>query len=195
MSVTAQGLKASYTEAIEVAIGPGSAIVTRIESLEAEVNDPVTGLTATATAVDLLQTKVTTLDGVVTATANSVTALTATVGNFSASGLFRTTVEATPAGALARIGLSVAASGNGTTSQAAIFLDALTGGQSRIVMNADQLILTNGTNSKAPFTFINGEATMMIGRISEIYSGIIRSFANNVVFNLDAGTLIFSDNT
>lgn len=195
MSVTAQGLKASYTEAIEVAIGPGSAIVTRIESLEAEVNDPVTGLTATATAVDLLQTKVTTLDGVVTATANSVTALSATVGNFSASGLFRTTVEATPAGALARIGLSVAASGNGTTSQAAIFLDALTGGQSRIVMNADQLILTNGTNSKAPFTFISGEATMMVGRISEIYSGIIRSFANNVVFNLDAGTLIFSDNT
>lgn len=195
MSVTAEGLKASYTEAIEVAIGPGSAIVTRIESLEAVVNDPVTGLEATAGAVDLLQVKVTTMDGVLTATAEAVTGLTATVGNFSASGLFRTTVEATPAGALARIGLSVAASGNGSTSQAAIFLDALTGGQSRIVMNADQLILTNGTNSKAPFTFIGGEATMMVGRVAELYSGIIRSFEGNVVFNLDAATLIFSDNT
>jgi len=194
-SVTAEGLTASYTRAIEVAIGSGSAIVTRIESLEAVVNDPVTGLEATASAVDLLQVKVTTMDGVLTATANAVTGLTATVGNFSASGLFRTTVEATPAGALARIGLSVAASGNGSTSQAAIFLDALTGGQSRIVMNADQLILTNGINSKAPFTFINGEATMMVGRVAELYSGIIRSFAGNVVFNLDAATLIFSDNT
>ncbi|MDH7786321.1 hypothetical protein QBD01_002342 [Ochrobactrum sp. 19YEA23] len=194
-SVTAEGLTASYTRAIEVAIGPGSAIVSRIESLEAVVNDPVTGLEATASAVDLLQVKVTTLDGVVTATANAVTGLTATVGNFSASGLFRTTVEATPSGALARIGLSVAATGNGSTSQAAIFLDALTGGQSRIVMNADQLILTNGTNSKAPFTFIGGEATMMVGRVEELYSGIIRSFAGNVVFNLDAATLIFSDNT
>lgn len=195
MSVTAQGLKASYTEAIEVAIGPGSAIVTRIESLEAVVTDPVTGLEATASAVDLLQAKVTTLDGVVTATANSVTALTATVGNFSATGLFRTTVEATPAGALARIGLSVAASGNGTTSQAAIFLDALTGGQSRAVLNADQIILTNGTNSEAPFAFIGGQATMMLARINEITAGIIRSPDNQVVFNLGNKTLIFSDNT
>lgn len=194
-SVTAEGLTASYTRAIEVAIGPGSAIVTRIESLEAVVNDTVTGLEATAGAVDLLQVQVSTMDGVLTATANAVTGLTATVGNFSASGLFRTTVEATPAGALARIGLSVAASGNDSTSQAAIFLDALTGGASRIVMNADQLILTNGTNSKAPFTFIGGEATMMVGRVAELYSGIIRSFAGNVVFNLDAASLIFSDNT
>ncbi|WP_310016059.1 hypothetical protein [Brucella pseudogrignonensis] len=91
--------------------------------------------------------------------------------------------------------MSVSATGGGATSQAAIFLDALTGGQSRIVMNADQLILTNGKNSKAPFTFISAEATMMVGRMAELYSGIIRSFANNVVFNLDAGTLIFSDNT
>lgn len=195
MSVTAEGLKASYTEAIEVAIGPGSAIVTRIESLEAVVNDPVTGLEATAGAVDLLQVKVTTMDGVLTATANAVTGLTATVGNFSASGLFRTTVEATPGGALARIGLSVSASGGGSTSQAAIFLDALTGGASRVVINADQFIVTNGTNSQAPLTFIAGGLALQVANIGDVTAGILRSPDNQVVFNLAAKTLIFSDNT
>lgn len=194
-SVTAEGLTASYTRAIEVAIGPGSAIVTRIESLEAVVNDPVTGLEATASAVDLLQVKVTTLDGVVTATANAVTGLTATVGNFSASGLFRTTVEATPGGALARIGLSVSASGGGSTSSAAIFLDALTGGQSRVVINADQFIVTNGTNSQAPLTFISGGLALQVANIGDVTAGILRSPDNQVVFNLTAKTLIFSDNT
>lgn len=192
-SVTAEGLTASYTRAIEVAIGPGSAIVTRIESLEAVVNDPVTGLEATASAVDLLQVKVTTLDGVVTATANAVTGLTATVGNFSASGLFRTTVEATPSGALARIGLSVSASGGGSTSSAAIFLDALTGGQSRVVINADQFIVTNGTNSQSPFAFISGQATMMLARINEITAGVLRSADGRVKFDLDNRLLTFSD--
>lgn len=193
MSVTAEGLKASYTEAIEVAIGPGSAIVTRIESLEAVVNDPVTGLEATAGAVDLLQVKVTSMDGVLTATANAVTGLTATVGNFSASGLFRTTVEATPGGALARIGLSVSASGGGSTSQAAIFLDALTGGASRVVINADQFIVTNGTNSQAPLTFIAGGLALQVANIGDVTAGILRSPDNKVVFNLAAKTLIFSD--
>jgi len=189
MSVTAEGLKASYTEAIEVAIGPGSAIVTRIESLEVQVNDNI------AQAVDLLQTQINTLDGQVTATANAVTGLTATVGNFSASGLFRTTVEATPAGAMARIGLSVSASGSGSTSQAAIFLDALTGGQSRVVINADQFIVTNGTNSQAPLTFISGGLALQVANIGDVTAGILRSPDNQVVFNLAAKTLIFSDNT
>ncbi len=194
-SVTAEGLTASYTRAIEVAIGPGSAIVTRIESLEAVVNDPVTGLEATASAVDLLQVKVTSMDGVLTATANAVTGLTATVGNFSAQGLFRTTVEATPVGAMARIGLSVSASGDGSTSQAAIFLDALTGGQSRVVINADQFIVTNGTNSQAPLTFISGGLALQVANIGDVTAGVLRSPDNQVVFNLAAKTLIFSDNT
>lgn len=194
-SVTAEGLTASYTRAIEVAIGPGSAIVTRIESLEAVVNDPVTGLEATAGAVDLLQVQVSTMDGVLTATANAVTGLTATVGNFSASGLFRTTVEATPGGALARIGLSVSASGGGSTSQAAIFLDALTGGASRVVINADQFIVTNGTNSQAPLTFIAGGLALQVANIGDVTAGVLRSPDNQVVFNLAAKTLIFSDNT
>lgn len=194
-SVTAEGLTASYTRAIEVAIGPGSAIVTRIESLEAVVNDPVTGLEATASAVDLLQVKVTSMDGVLTATANAVTGLTATVGNFSAQGLFRTTVEATPVGAMARIGLSVSASGGGSTSQAAIFLDALTSGQSRVVINADQFIVTNGTNSQAPLTFIAGGLALQVANIGDVTAGVLRSPDNQVVFNLAAKTLIFSDNT
>ncbi|MBA8822327.1 phage tail protein [Ochrobactrum sp. P6BS-III] len=195
LSVSAQGLTASYTEAIAVAVGPGSAIVTRIESLEAVVNDPVTGLEATASAVDLLQVQINDPGTGLVATANAVTGLTATVGNFSASGLFRTTVQATPSGALARIGLSVAATGGGSTSSAAIFLDAMTGGQSRVVINADQFIVTNGTNSQAPLTFISGGLALQVANIGDVTAGILRSPDNQVVFNLAAKTLIFSDNT
>lgn len=180
-------ITAAYTEAITVATGPGSAIVTRIEDLSAKVDNDI------ANAIDLLSAEISNLDGVVTATANAVTALNVEVGRFSADGLFRVTTEATPSGALSRIGLSASASEAGATTQAAMFIEAIAGGKSRIIMNSDEFYLTNGTNSTAPFSFIGGQATMMLARINEITAGTLRSPDNRVVFNLTAGTLIFRD--
>lgn len=180
-------ITAAYTEAITVATGPGSAIVTRIEDLSAKVDNDI------ANAIDLLSAEISTLDGVVTATANAVTALDVSVGRFSANGLFRVTTEATPSGALSRIGLSASATEAGATTQAAMFIEAIAGGKSRIIMNSDEFYLTNGTNSTAPFSFIGGQATMMLARINEITAGTLRSPDNRVVFNLTAGTLIFRD--
>lgn len=189
LTSTAGNITASYTEAITVATGPGSAIVTRIEDLSAKVDNDI------AQAIDTLSAEISTLDGVVTATANAVTALNVSVGRFSANGLFRVTTEATPSGALSRIGLSASATEAGATVQAALFIDAMAGGVSRIVMNADQIFMTNGVNSAAPFSFIGGQATMMLARINEITAGTLRSPNNNVTFDLTAGTLIFRDNT
>lgn len=187
LTSTVGNVTASYLEAITVATGPGSAIVTRIEELSAKVDNDI------ANAIDTLSAEISTLDGVVTATANAVTALNVSVGRFSANGLFRVTTEATPSGALSRIGLSASATEAGTTVQAALFIDAMAGGLSRIVMNADQIFMTNGTNSAAPFSFIGGQATMMLARVNEITAGTLRSPDNNVTFNLTAGTLIFRD--
>lgn len=147
---------ASYKEDILVVVAATKAAVIRVEDLEAVINDPVTGLAATASAVDTLSVTVNDPGTGLVATANRVTALTATVGNFSASGLFRTTVEATQAGALATIGLSVAATGPGATSQAALFLSALTGGLSEIGMVADRIYMVNGANKRRPFVFTGG---------------------------------------
>ena len=85
-----------------------------------------------------------------------MTALDTTVGRFSASGRFRVTTEATPAGALARIGMSVSATGGGATSSAALFLDALAGGQSRVVIEADQFAVVNGSTTKFPLVYSGG---------------------------------------
>ncbi|MBX3580843.1 MAG: hypothetical protein KF810_02965 [Rhizobiaceae bacterium] len=68
----------------------------------------------------------------------------AQVGPSGASGLFRISAEATPEDAEARIGLSVAATANGETKTAAILLDAMASGDSRIILAADRTMIVNG---------------------------------------------------
>lgn len=74
-----------------------------------------------------------------------------------------------------------------------MWLEAIAGNQSRIVMNSDQWIVTNGTNSASPMTFINGELTLMVAKINEITSGLMRSRDSKVVFDLDNKFLVFRD--
>lgn len=150
LSSTAGSITANYKEAIIVATGPNSALAQRIEQVEVKIDTDV------ANAVQTLNAEITRVDGEVQAVADATQALSVNVGKFSANGLFRTTVEVTPAGAASRIGLSVAASDSASTSTAAIFLDAIAGGQSRVVVNADQFVVTNGTDSKVPLIFSGG---------------------------------------
>jgi len=134
-SVT-QDVTASYSNAIVVATGPGSAIVSRIEDLEVTVNDTY------ASAISLLQTQVVTLDGAVTATADSITALDATVDRFSASGRLRASVVATESGATTTIGFYAEATDSSTTSTAAMFISATTGGSgSRVSFETDAFVI------------------------------------------------------
>lgn len=187
MAVTAEGLTASYKNYVMVAVGPGSAIATRIEQLEVKVNDDI------ATAVDSLTTQINNVDGRVTANADAITGLTVRVDGSTAEGLFRVTTEATPVGAVSKIGLTAAASAQGQASAAALFIEALAGGDSRVVINADQFIVTNGTDSKVPFTFINGEATMNLARVNEIRAGLIGSPDDKFRIDLANGYLRISD--
>ncbi|MBX8811135.1 phage tail protein [Ochrobactrum sp. MR34] len=190
-AVTAGNLKAGYTRLVSVSIGPGSAIASRIEKLEAKVDEDI------AQAVSQLTTRINTVGDTVEAQAEAITLLTADVGNFSANGLIRITSEATSGSALSRIAFSSYVEAMGQTAQAAMWLEAFTGddGQllSRIMTNSDQWIVTNGVNSMAPMTFINGELTLMVAKIKEIISGLIRSPDSKFVINLDEGFLKVSD--
>ncbi len=151
LTVTTGAITASYLEAIIVATGPNSALAQRIERVEVKIDNDV------AQAVQTLTSEITKVDGKVTAVADATQALSTQVGNFSANGMFRTTVEATPVGATGRIGLSVAASDGTTTSTAAIFLDAIAGGDSRVVINSRQFVVTDGTESTQPLLYMGGE--------------------------------------
>lgn len=190
-SVTALNLTASYTELVAVSLGPGSAIATRIETLEVKVDEEI------AQAVDLLTTRIDEVDGVVTAQAEALTQLNAEVGNFSAGGLLRITSEATGGSALSRIAFSSYVTAMGATAQAAMWLEAFTSTNnqllSRIIMNADQLIFTNGVNSQAPMTFINGALALQVANIGEVTAGMIRSPDGKFVINLAEGSLRISD--
>ena len=189
-AVTAGNIRAGYTRLVAVSIGPNSAIATRIETLEAKVDNDV------AKAVSMLTSRIDTVDGLVTAQAESITQLTADVGNFSADGLIRITSEATSGSALSRIAFSSFVEAMGQTARAAMWLEAFAGpgGElfSRMIMNADQWIVTNGVDSVSPMTFINGRLTLQVASIGEVESGLLRSPDGKFVINLAEGYLRIS---
>lgn len=184
--LTSETTKASYLEAITVATGPGSAIVSRIEVLEVQINENI------ATAVELLQTQIAVVDGRVTATADSITALDTKVGNFSASGKFRVTTVSTEAGAEATIGLSVAVSDGAAATSAALFLSAVSGGVSRVSIEADQFVVRNGNAIQQPFVFISGIASLNVANIGLIRAGRMESGDGKFVIDLNSKRISIS---
>ncbi|KKC39500.1 hypothetical protein WH87_04695 [Devosia epidermidihirudinis] len=178
--------RALFREEILTATGPNSAIVARIEELRAEVFDPVSGLPATTEIVNLLSAEVHHPTTGLEAIGNSILSLTSSVAGQSAEGLFRIFTAATPEGASARVALSVAASGGAAPNSAAMYLDAMTDGKSRILMVADQIGFTNGTSLENPFVFEGGVLTMRATRVQTITAGVLQSPDGKMVINLNA---------
>lgn len=95
-------------------------------------------------------------DGVV-ALGEAITEVTASVGKVTAEGQFRTRVQATPTGALSRIALyATATSGEGNTRGAGLFLEAVSGDISQVIINADRFAVVNGSNRLKPFVIQGG---------------------------------------
>jgi hypothetical protein len=190
LTATRDNITAEYMRQVDVLVTADQALALSVEQLKASIFDPATGLSAVASAVSALSTQVQTIDGELTATSDAVQDLEATVGNFSASGRFRTTVEATPAGAQARIGLSVSATAGGATSTAAMYLDALAGGLSRIVFEASQFIVVAGGNLNNPFVVDGTAVRMNVANIGTVNAGLIQSPNGKMVINVTAGTIV-----
>lgn len=155
---TSDSNRAEWTQDIFVATGPDSAIVSRIEELRAEVFDPVTGLPATTEAVNLLSAEVRDPGTGLEAVGNAILSLVSSVPGSSAEGLFRIYTQAAPSGALARIALSVSATTVGAPSSAAIYLDALAGGTSQVILVADRVsVVTDPTGTKRGLLVVDGD--------------------------------------
>lgn len=180
--------RASYLLAIDVATGPGSALAQRIESLEVTVEQDI------ATAVDALTTSIATVDGRVTANSNSITALSATVGNVEANVTMRGTAQASPGGGWARWGVEVRQGSGGAWSSAAFFLDTA-GSLSRAVFVADQFVIRSPAAEQYPFVFANGRLTLNLLDAGLIRSGRLLSLNNRMDVDLNNARILISDNT
>lgn len=85
------------------------------------------------------------------------------VDGFSASGLFRVMAEATPSGALSRIGLKAKADGTEADSlrEAAMYLEAVAGDKSRVVFIADYFAILNDVGVPVLPFYVSGGVVYM----------------------------------
>ncbi|MBZ9653554.1 phage tail protein [Phyllobacterium lublinensis] len=180
-------VSAKYSREIRVVATATEAAVIRIEELTVKVDTDI------ANAIDSLSASIAIVDGKAEANADAITALNVSVGNFSASGLFRVSVTATESGALSTIGLSAAATGGGTTTSAALFLSAKTGGISTVTILADRFVISNGTTPEFPFIFQSGVLTMNATRVNTITAGMLRSSDSKMQVDLTNRRILIAD--
>lgn len=134
---------------------------------------------ASASAINALTVLVAESNGVITAIADSLQSLTATVGQSTAQGLLRISAEATPAGALSRIGLKVAASTEEHASirSAALYLEARANDEGAVIINTDKFAITTGQGDQtiAPFIVIDG-----VVYLNEVFINGMASFGGTL---------------
>ena len=179
-----------------------NALTTRVTEAENTITSQASAITsinstlgtkASTSALNALTTRVTDAEGDISSQADAITAINAMAGNYSAGGRFRVSVEATPSGARSRIGFSAAANGVEASSEAAFFLEAVTGGKSRAIFMTDQFAVLNGSAREYPFLVEGGEVIMNLARIGTVRSGRLFALNGKMDINLNNGTIeIFS---
>lgn len=197
MTSSYQDITAGYSEAIVAATGPGSAIVVKIEELEASVNDTI------ANAITTINVRVDEVEGGVSALAERTDNLYAAMGGGEASINVMWAASAAPSGYSARYGVVAAVNGDGDYRSASFYLDVPnSGGKTRVVMQADQIVMTDGTNLKQPFVFQSNalyldechvnELSALSSNLGTVTAGLIQSTNGKMVINLNAGTIVIS---
>lgn len=149
----------SLTGRVTAAEGAISSQADAITSLSSGLSDTnaTVATKASSSALSALSTTVSNQDDLISAITTALTRLGATVGPSTAETIWRMSAEATPAGALARIGLKAVASGTeGDTRVAALFLEAITGNKSRVIVQGDAFHVLIGTSTVPVFTVSGG---------------------------------------
>ena len=137
-------ITAFYTTVVDVVASSLGALVSRTELLEATVNNPVTGVAATATALSLLTASV---DVQFTATASAIIAVEASIGLVMAGGYISIQAVAAPTGWDVRAAFAIKGSSGGVFTQVGLYMDAKADGTSRIVLDADEVVYTGKQRS------------------------------------------------
>lgn len=151
--------RAEYEERIDVLVTADTAIASAITALNVQLDGK-----ASASAVQALITRVSTVEGEIVAQSDAITQTNARVDRSSASGLLRVTSTAAPSGAQTRIGLRAEASDSDTSHSAALYLDARSDGTSQMIVAADRFSVATGLGSSAgvqvPFIVDGGQIYM-----------------------------------
>jgi len=184
-SSEAAGNRSSFREDILTATGPNSALALLITELRAEVLDPVTGLPATTSLVNLLSAEVHNSETGLEAIGNSILQLGSTVGKFSADGLLRVQTVANTTGAVATAALGVAASDGANMGNAALYLRAMSDGSSEAFVVANRFAVKSSPTgtSYGVFAVDNGVVWIDEGRVRNLTSvniNVVEVLASNV---------------
>lgn len=147
-----QDTVAAYTLEVTAVASDVGALVVRAEQLEATVEDPETGLAATAAALSTLTASV---NAEFEATAEAITAVESSIGQVLAGGYISIQAVAAPSGWDVRAAFAIKGSSGGEFVQVGLYMDAKSDGTSRIVLDADELVTTGTQRSVSGNSFIN----------------------------------------
>lgn len=186
---------ASSVSSLEQRVSDDHGILTsttsRVDTVENRINNTTTGLSGLSTRISAVNTRVNDTNGVINAVANSIDALEVNVGRYSANGLFRVRATATPTGAQSRIALVASATaGEGNTRTAGIYLEAIGGGDSRMVVEANNFaVVQDGGTTRTrfiPFYIANGIIYMKTAFIEDATIGTLKLGNNSVTIQWSA---------
>lgn len=177
-----------YLEAITLATGPSSSIVSRLEQLEVFKTATDGALLAYSGALDVLDSRIDTNDGQLTAQANAITQATAgTVGGDVLSATSRMSVVTGIAG-YSGVGWEVK---NGTWRTARFQMLAPNNPAlpTEIRMDAQSFILGDFSSGAVinPLVYVGGVWKMNVAHIGAVSAGTLSSLSGNSFWNLSTG--------
>ena len=164
LTVSLGKARAEFTEQITVAVSKTSALAAKLETLEAEVNGNI------ATAFNEIKAQVDTINGKVTANAQQLSFLNAQVDNVASSITIKSEVSSTATDGWARHGIVVKTGDGNNWSTGAFYIDVKPS-QSRLVLLADQVVISNGDLTTPPFSFANGVLRSNAADIGTVTAG------------------------
>lgn len=147
-----------------------SAISGRIQSWASTFTDGEN--TGIANVINAVRSRVTKTEAGIESHSQQLVEVRSRTNRTSATGRLRVTTEATPTGALSRIGLRAEANADEETQSAALFLEAKTGGLSTVGVMADRFFVASASGPAAtrtiPFIIQGGVVYIDAAKISNV---------------------------
>jgi hypothetical protein len=187
LQIVREDVTARYTEAITVALTSGGALVSRIELLEATVN------TTQAEAIDLLESRVDTVDGDLVAMATAITKVSAgtTPGDIGSATL--SMVSSTGVGGVRQVAFQVE---NAGAHPASLILRAsnVPGAPTEILMDAQRFVLGDFSSGAEvnPLVYSGGVWRLNVVSVGTVSAGLLQSLSGASFWNLSTGAFRIS---
>jgi len=166
LSTSLGNARAEYSEMITVATSETKAVADKVEQLKVSFGNDL------ATTKNQMQTSINQVDGKTVANAAAITGLQTQMGDVSASISIKAQTSTSPGDNWARYGVMVKTASGNQWSTGAFYID-VKNNQSRVVVQANDFIVTNGSMNAAPLSFANGVLRLNAADIGTVTAGNI----------------------